>query len=163
MLSLLLPLVATPAAAAHHCPLVSLAISGSKQFAKAYAPASLAMRKITANFAQAYAKACAAGMLKSRPLIPVNGANAGKLFLINAPSANVASIYPGEGRMVLEYSFVESDGKVSVPDAAELKEAIFCAVVGAPDKEQRRADAVFPTESLFRCPTGQCFGYAPLP
>ena len=75
-------------------------------------------------------------MLKSRPLIPVNGANAGKLFLINAPSANVASIYAIQGRMVLEYAFVESDGMVSVPDADELKEAIFCAVVGASDKEQ---------------------------
>ena len=83
-------------------------------------------------------------MLKSRPLIPVNGANAGKLFLINAPTANVASIYPGDGRMVLEYQFVENDGKVSVPDAAELKEAIFCAVVGASDKEREESGRCLP-------------------
>ena len=102
------------------------------------------VQKTTANFGKAYKQACAAGMLKSRPLIPVNGANAGKLFLINAPSANVASIYPGEGRMVLEYSFVESDGKVSVPDAAELKEAIFCAVVGASDNEQEASGRCLP-------------------
>jgi hypothetical protein len=140
----ILLLVAIPAAATHHCPPVILAISGSKQFAKAYAPASLAMRKTSANFAQAYKQACAAGMLNSRPLIPVNGANAGKLFLVNAPSANVASIYPGEGRMVLEYPFIESDGKVSVPDAAELKEAIFCAVVGASDKEQEESGRCLP-------------------
>jgi hypothetical protein len=144
MLSLLLLLVATPAAAAHRCPPVTLAISGSKQFAKAYAPRSLAMQKTTANFGKAYKQACAAGMLKSRPLIPVNGVNAGKLFLINAPNANVASIYTGEGRMVLEYSFVESDGKVSVPDAAELKEAIFCAVVGTSDEEQEASGRCLP-------------------
>jgi hypothetical protein len=144
MLSLLLLFLATPAAAAPHCPSVTLAISGSKQFAKAYAPTSPAMRKTSANFAQAYKQACAAGMLKSRPLIPVNGANAGKLFLTNAPSANVASIYPGEGRMVLEYPFVDSHGKVGVPDAAELKEAIFCAVVGASDKEQEASGRCLP-------------------
>ena len=102
------------------------------------------VQRTTANFGAAYKQACAAGMLKSRPLIPVNGANAGKLFLINAPNANVASIFPGNGRMVLEYPFVEHGGKMSVPSAAELKEAIFCAVVGASKEEQEESGRCLP-------------------
>ena len=132
MLIFFLALAAAPA----HCAPVEVVLR--RKDVPARFTAQL-VHKTTANFGKAYKQACAAGMLKSRPLIPVNGANAGKLFLFNAPSANDASIYPGEGRMVLEYPCVESDGKVSVPDAAELKEAIFCAVVGASDKEQEES------------------------
>src|SRR5206468_13045377 len=86
MLALLL-LLAVPASA-RDCPPVSLAISGSKQFAKAYAPVSPAMRKTSANFAQAYTRACAEGLLKAKPLTP-----SGRLVLVNAPDANMGSIY----------------------------------------------------------------------
>ena len=125
MRSLLL-LLATPAAAAHHCPPVSLAISGSKPFAKAYAPASLAMRKTSANFAQAYTKACAEGLLKAKPLTP-----SGRLVLVNAPDANMGSIYAMGGRTMFEFWFVTHDDRAHVPSAGQIHEAIYCATVGA--------------------------------
>ena len=90
-------------------------------------------RETGANFRSAYAKACAGGLMNSKPL-----AASRRLFLINAPEANVASIYSKEGRTVLEYAFVTPDKRVHVPTADELHEAIYCAIVGATPEEQER-------------------------
>jgi len=92
-----------------------------------------------ANFAAAYERACAKGILKDKPLINAKAADRSHLFLINAPDANIASIYLSEvdgNRMVLEYPFLTTDGKSQVPSADELEEAIYCAVVGATPEEQ---------------------------
>jgi hypothetical protein len=91
------------------------------------------------NFAAAVERACAAGLLKDNLLIDAKAADRSHLFLINAPEANVASIYLSEvdgNRMVLEYPFLTSDGKSQVPSPAELEEAIYCAVHGATAEEQ---------------------------
>jgi len=91
------------------------------------------------NFATAYRQACSTGILRGRRLIRPGSVPPGKLFLLNAPDSNIASIYnEGEerpGRMVLEYHFVTADRRVHVPGADELEEAIFCAVVGATSEE----------------------------
>jgi hypothetical protein len=100
---------------------------------------SALMDETKANFAAAYGKACTKGVLKAGPLIDPNSAELDRLFLINAPEANVASIYMSEvdgSRMVLEYPFLTTDGKSRVPSADELEEAIYCAVVGATPEEQ---------------------------
>jgi hypothetical protein len=92
-----------------------------------------------ANFTTAFRSACAKGILKGKGLFDPNAAERGKLFLINAPEANVAAIYLSKvdgNRMVLEYPFLTVDGKSQVPSAAELEEAIYCAVVGATAEEQ---------------------------
>ena len=92
-----------------------------------------------ANFARAFKGACAKGLLKDKPLIDPKSSDQGKLFLINAPEANVASIYLSEvdaNKMVLEYPFLTTDGKTQVPSAGELGEAIYCAVQGASQQEQ---------------------------
>jgi hypothetical protein len=118
--------------------------------AKKCAPPSLAMADTTqldsslmdetrANFAAAYKGACDKALLADKPLIDPKAADQGKLFMINAPEANVASIYFSEvdgKRMVLEYPFLTTDGKTQVPSAAELEEAIYCAVQGATPQEQ---------------------------
>jgi len=91
-----------------------------------------------ANFAKAYKGACAKGLLKDKLLIDPKAADQGKLFLINAPEANVASIYLSEvdsNKMVLEYPFLTVDGKTQVPSVDELGEAIYCAVHGATPEE----------------------------
>jgi len=101
--------------------------------------ASEPMEETQAHFADAYVAACAKGLLKDKPLIDPNAAEQGKLFLVNAPEANVASIYLSEvdgNKMVLEYPFLASNGKTQVPSAAELEEAIYCAVRGATAEEQ---------------------------
>ena len=92
-----------------------------------------------ANFTKAYKGACAKGLLKDKPLIEPKAAVQGKLFLINAPEANAASIYLSDvdaNKMVLEYPFLTTDGKTQVPSVDELGEAIFCAVHGATPKER---------------------------
>ena len=92
-----------------------------------------------ANFTIAFRSACAKGTLEARELIDPKPGEQGKLFLINAPEANVASIYLSKvdgNRMVLEYPFLTVDGKSQVPSATELEEAIYCAVVGATPEEQ---------------------------
>ena len=98
--------------------------------------------QLEANFAAAYKKACASGILAKAPLVPNDVPHAGKLFAITAPDSNVVSIYRASddsdtpGDMVLEYYFITADGKLHVPSEADLSEAIYCAVHGANDEEQ---------------------------
>ena len=118
---------------AEECALPSLAMADSTQLD------SSLMDETRANFAAAYKGACDMALLTGKPLIDPKAADQDKLFLINAPEANVASIYLSEvdgRRMVLEYPFLTTDGKTQVPSAAELEEAIYCAVRGATPQEQ---------------------------
>jgi hypothetical protein len=96
-------------------------------------------RQTSANFAKGYAQACAEGLVKSKPL-----AKSGKLFLRNAPEANTGSIYPSGNRMLFEYSFVTHDGRVHVPSAGQIHEAIYCATHGASAKEQEESGRCLP-------------------
>ena len=118
---------------AEECALPSLAMADSTQLE------SSLMDETRANFAAAYNGACDKALLTGKPLIDPKAADQDKLFLINAPEANVASIYLSEvdgSRMVLEYPFLTTDGKTQVPTSAELEEAIYCAVRGATPQEQ---------------------------
>ena len=111
----------------------------------AFAPGSGAFRRTAANFAAAYRQACARGLLRRRALVGPSAG--GRLFLRNAPEANVASIYlDGEEgasaaarRPVLEYFFVTDDGATHVPSMEDLGEAIFCHVQGASEREQEES------------------------
>ena len=97
------------------------------------------LNEATANFRSAFGRACNKGLLADKPLIDPKAADKERLFLLNAPEANVASIYLSSidgNRMLLEYPFLTTDGKTQVPSAAELEEAIYCAVVGATPEEQ---------------------------
>jgi hypothetical protein len=134
VLASLLIVFGAAANAAPKCAPVSLAASGGS---KPFAAKSSAFRTTAANFAKAYSKACAGGLLEKRPL-------PSRLFLLNAPNANIASIYKSGGRMVLEYPFLDSDRRTHVPDAAELHEAIFCSVHGASQKEQEESGRCLP-------------------
>ena len=104
---------------------------------KALAEGSALFRETKANFSAAFASACAKGLLKESPLIDPT-ADRGRLFLLNAPDANVASIYLPNGtkRMVLEFPFLTHDGRTNVPSANDLEEAIYCSVHGATAEEQ---------------------------
>jgi len=131
--------VATPAhAATARCAPVSLALAGGpKSFTTAFAPKSKAFKSTSANFARAYAKACADGLLKPRD-IP------SRLVLHNAPEANVASIYVSGGRTVLEYYFITPDGRRHVPGVEVLHEAIYCSVRGATPQEEEESGRCLP-------------------
>jgi hypothetical protein len=125
-------LASVPSPACARPPTVDAGALGDREQA-----ADLTLR----NFDTAYRHACLKGLMRDHPLIEPGSVSPGRLFLKNAPEANIASIYrdSGEnerpGRMVLEYPFVTTDGQVHVPGADELEEAIFCAVHGATSEE----------------------------
>ena len=127
--------------AAAHCPPVKLSAEGeAKTFITRFANNSDGFRKTSANFSKAYARACAEGLFKAKPLVSVKDK---RLYLSNAPNANIASIYAGKRRMLLEYPFI-ADGKSNVPTADELHEAIYCAVHGASANEQEESGRCLP-------------------
>ena len=101
--------------------------------------------KTKANFATAFGRSCVNGTLESGEFYDPEAIDLGRLFLFNAPDANIASIYVSKAngnRMVLEFPFLTADGQSHVPSTEELEEAIYCNVVGATPKEQ---------ESIGRC------------
>jgi hypothetical protein len=127
------------------CAPVSLALAGGpKPFTAKYSAKSPAFFQTSANFAKAYAKACAEGLFRKSPLIDAKAKDKAHLILLNAPEANVASIYLHGGRMLLEYPFVTDFGKANVPSANDLHEAIYCSVHGASAKEQEESGRCLP-------------------
>ena len=125
-------IAAAVAASPAHCAPVELSIAGSaRTFVSQFARNSNGFRRTSANFAKAYALACAEGLIKGRPLPPT-------LHLFNAPEANDVSIYRSGKAMLLEYPFV-AGRKVNVPSVDDLHEAIFCAVHGASPTEQEES------------------------
>jgi hypothetical protein len=120
-------------AAAEKCLPPTLAMADNAKLESAL------MDETEANFAAAYKGACDKALLTDKPLIDPKAADQGRIFLVNAPEANVASIYLSDvdgNRIVLEYPFLTTDGKTQVPSPAELEEAIYCAVRGATPQEQ---------------------------
>ena len=120
-------------AAAEKCVLPALAMADNAQLQSAL------MDETRANFTTAFKSACDKQLLADKPLVDPKATDQKQIFLINAPEANVASIYLSDvdgSRMVLEYPFLTVDGKSQVPTADELEEAIYCAVRGATPEEQ---------------------------
>lgn len=128
-------------------------LSPSQDFADPrdeYGTDSASYKQLEANFAAAYRRACAEGLLAETPLVPADVPHPGVLFLTGRPEANVASIYregdagyqPGD--MTLEYFFITAGGELHVPSEEELHEAIYCAVRGASDLEQAESGRCLP-------------------
>ena len=135
---MVIALLAALAAAPAQCPVPALSIdTQDAAFVRAYAEGSENLARFNASFAAGHANACAKGLLKDKPL-PA-------LVLLNAPNANIASIYEGEGgRTLLEYPFVTEDGQAHVPPAEEIEEAIYCALAGATEAEQEESGRCLP-------------------
>jgi len=131
-------LLSALAAASAHCVPVPIAVAKSM-------PAAFSAKLVeraSKNFEAAYRQACRVNYL-TKPLI--DGATKDKrLFLHNAPNANVASIYLESGRMLLEYPFVSEHGKTQVPTMQDLLEAIYCSAHGASAKEQEESGRCLP-------------------
>lgn len=130
--------LALAAAIPPECVPVDLTVDGnSKTFIAKFARNSDGFSRTAENFGKAYARACREGLLKARPL--VSSLDQRHLFLLNAPDANVASIYNTGKRTVLEYPF-----EANVPSADELHEAIYCAVHGATKSEEEKEGRCLP-------------------
>lgn len=97
-------------------------------------------KQLDAGFATAFGAACKAGWLKRAKLLNRNAGSPPVIQITNAPDANVAALYEDDGkRLVLEYPFADLQGGTDIPDAATLKEAIYCYAVGATPKEQEQS------------------------
>lgn len=122
------------------CGVPSLDVGGDDPaFSTAFRKGSTAHEQTSANFAAAYARACAKGILKDKGLVEPKAKGGFKITIINAPEANAASIYPADtqpNEAILEYFFLAGDGRTNVPTVAELEEAIYCAAHGATPEEQ---------------------------
>ena len=134
--------LAAIAASSAQCPPIQLTID------KGDMPASfgtLLIQQTMANFTTAYARACEKGLLKGKALLPAESRNPGRIFLLNAPNANIASFYTADnGQTLLEYHFVSEDAQTYVPPADEIEEAIYCAVVGATEAEEEESGRCLP-------------------
>ena len=128
-------IAAVAPAASPQCAHVDLALA--KEMPPAFR--GKPFRETSANFAKGYAQACSEGLFKAKPL-----AKSSRLFLHNAPEANAGSIYLSGSRMLFEYWFVTGDGRVHVPSAGQIHEAIYCAVHGASQKEQEESGRCLP-------------------
>jgi hypothetical protein len=100
-----------------------------------------------ANFATAFGRACVKGLLESEELLDPQSGGDGRLYLFNAPEANVASIYLSKtngSRMILEFPFQRADGRSRVPSTKGLEEAIYCKVIGGTQEEQETSGRCLP-------------------
>jgi hypothetical protein len=117
---------------------------------EAFARDSAVWRQTAERFDAAYRRACASGIMRGGPLIEPGASHPDRLFLKNAPEANIASIYRegGEGGepgdMILEYPFLTAGNATHAPTGEELEEAIFCSVHGASDKEAEESGRCLP-------------------
>ena len=133
-----LAVISPSMAAAPACSAPPLSLDdGDAAFSRAFAEGTENLTRVRATFAWAYSSACEKGWLKEKSLPPI--------VLLNAPNANIASIYRDEaGRTVLEYPFVTGDGSNYYPSEEAIEEAIYCAVVGATEAEQEESGRCLP-------------------
>ena len=115
----------------------------------AFAPGSANYKEIARSLEKAFLRSCEKTVLKPSNLQKFEEMDPTQLFLVNAPNANIASIYwraklMGQTRLVLEYPFVTEDGSVNVPTGEEIEEAIYCAVKGATSEEQETSGRCLP-------------------
>ena len=101
-------------------------------------------RDIEDSVRAAFKSACKYGLLKGSTVPALQGVSTRRLYLSNAPNANVASLYARDGRLILEYPYVAPDRSVHVPTPTEIQEAIYCAVHGASAKEQEESGRCLP-------------------
>lgn len=93
----------------------------------------------TANLRTAFDRACGEGLFVERPLVDPRSYDRSLLYVMNAPEADVTSIYFGPSAappaMLLESPF---RSPAQIPTVEELHEAIYCEMRGATPEEQER-------------------------
>ena len=101
--------------------------------------------QFTDNFRAALDKACSEGLLEGDPVVDERAYVKNTIFVMNAPEANVTSLYFGPSAappaMLLESPFGEPP---QVPSSEELHEAIYCWTKGATEEEQETSGRCLP-------------------
>jgi|SRR3954451_14988972 hypothetical protein len=124
-------------------PIVMLA-ENDKAFTVRFWAGTPRRRRIEGEIRAAFKSACKYGLLKGSTIAKLHGVSSRRLYLSNAPHANVASLYDRGGRLMLEYPFVAADRTMHVPSAKEIQEAILCAVHGASARDQEESGRCLP-------------------
>lgn len=92
--------------------------------------------QFTTNFTVAFDKACTEGLLAAAPLVDSRSSDPSTLFVINAPEANVTSIYfNGEASPPMTILEAPFGPPPAVPSVEDIHEAIYCAMKGATQQE----------------------------
>ena len=95
--------------------------------------------RFTENLRAAFDRACSEGLFDERPLVDPRSHDRSLLYVVNAPEANVTSIYFGPSAappaMLLESPFRSPP---QIPSVEELHEGIYCEMRGATPEEQER-------------------------
>jgi hypothetical protein len=145
MILLLLSALAATAAEPVRCAPPTVMLSGNdKSFTVRFWAGTPRRRTMEDNVRAAFKSACKKQLLTGSTIPKLGGVSSRRLYLLNAPDANGASIYARSGRLMLEYPFVAADRSMNVPSAVEIEEAIFCAVHGASAKEQEESGRCLP-------------------
>jgi hypothetical protein len=101
--------------------------------------------KFTGNFRVALDKACAEGLLEGDPIVDERAHVRDTIFVMNAPEANVTSLYFGPSAappaMLLESPFGDPP---QIPSVEDLHEAIYCWTRGATEQEQETSGRCLP-------------------
>ena len=101
--------------------------------------------RFTDNFRVALDKACAEGLLADEPLVDERAYVKNTIFVMNAPEANVTSIYFGPSAappaMLLESPFRDPP---QIPSAEDLHEAMYCWLKGATPEEEETSGRCLP-------------------
>lgn len=101
--------------------------------------------RFTDNFRVALDKACTEGLLEGEPIVDQRAHVKDTIFVMNAPEANVTSLYFGPSAappaMLLESPFGEPP---QVPSVEDLHEAIYCWARGATEEEQETSGRCLP-------------------
>ncbi|MGI8706480.1 MAG: hypothetical protein ACR2JJ_11960 [Sphingomicrobium sp.] len=101
--------------------------------------------KFIAQFQAAFDRACREGLFADLPLVDPQSFDPSTLFVMNAPEANVTSIYFGLSAappsMLLESRF---GSPPQIPSADDLHEAMYCAVHGATPQEEEESGRCLP-------------------
>ena len=101
--------------------------------------------RYTSNFRVAFDKACTEGLMGGDPLVDQDATVKDTIFVLDAPEANVTSLYlapPGAPReMLLETPFGDPP---RVPSVEDIHEAIYCWTKGATEEEQETSGRCLP-------------------
>ena len=101
--------------------------------------------RFTTNFRAALDKACSEGLLEGDPIVDQRAQAKDTIFVMNAPEANVTSLYFGPSAappaMLLESPF---GNPPQIPSVEDLHEAIYCWTKGATEEEQETSGRCLP-------------------
>lgn len=92
--------------------------------------------KFTTNFTVAFDRACREGLLANGPLVDPKSADPSALFVMDAPEANVVSLYFNvESNPPMTFLEAPFGPSPDVPSSDDIYEALYCKLHGATEEE----------------------------